>query len=142
MLATGRRAAGFTLIEALVVVAITGLISALAFPRLEAAIAAQEFRTSTATLVRALQGARAQAIRSGDAASVAIAEGGHSVAVADAAPVMLPADYVVSSDQASVIRFFPDGTSTGGRLVLVSQDHRVALSVQPSTGRVTVGAAL
>jgi prepilin-type N-terminal cleavage/methylation domain-containing protein len=48
MLATGNgRDAGFTLIEALVVVAIAALISGLAFPRMQSLIGGQEFRMAT-----------------------------------------------------------------------------------------------
>ncbi len=141
MSATGRpRAGGFTLIEALVVVAITGLIGALAFPRLDAAIAAQAFRTATATLARTLEDARARAIRSAEAVPVAIVDGGHAVRVANGAPITLPADYVVSTPDQPVVRFFADGTASGGRMLLLGKGHRAALTVAAATGHVSVSA--
>lgn len=139
MSATGKqRAGGFTLIEALVVVAIAGLVGALAFPRLDAAIAAQAFRTTTVTVASTLQAARAQAIRSGDAVPVTIVAGGHGLRLGAGVPVALAADHVVSTPDNVTIRFFADGTASGGRVLLLGRGHRAVLTVAAATGHISV----
>lgn len=139
MSATGKRgAAGFTLLETLVVLAIIGLIAGLSFPRLQAAIAAQQFRSSVAALTLALRETRAQAVRTGGRALFVLSKDGHSFAV-DARPQpALPAATKIASIDRGAIAFFADGTSTGGRLVISDSVRSQMLTVYPETGLVAV----
>jgi len=41
-------------------------------------------------------------------------------------------------DQTGSIRFFPDGSSTGGRVTLAAGDSKLAVDVDWVTGRVTL----
>ncbi|MFA5989884.1 MAG: GspH/FimT family pseudopilin [Sphingomonas sp.] len=131
---------GFTLIEALVVVGIAALISGLAFARVETALAAQQFRTTTACVALALQQARAGAIRSGAPVIFRVVANGHGYASAGQPGVMLPEAALLRPAQRAFISFYPDGTSSGGSLRLLDTAMAVTLSIQPSTGQVIIAA--
>lgn len=142
MSATGDHArAGFTLIEALVVVAVAALISGLAFPRLSAAIDAQEFRTATATIHAGLQAARAAAIRSGVAARFQVADGGHGFLIDGGAVITVPQAVRIALSGGQAIAFYPDGSATGGVVTISGAAPAVRLTVAPSTGRVVATTA-
>ena len=137
MLATGDgRAQGFTLIEALAVVAITALVSSIAFPRLQSAIGAQEFRAARGTVELGLGETRAAAIRSGEPVRFLITRDGSSFTVQDRPERRLPD--AVRLRQKSEIIFFADGTSTGGLVTLSGKDQQASFAIFPTTGLISV----
>ncbi len=126
---------GFTLIEALVVAAITALLSSIMFPRLQGMITGQEFRTARSQMIMGVRETRALAIRSGAAARFKIEEAGHGFMVNDRTQQNLPASVRLSNvDTRGVIIFYSDGTSNGGRITLSSRDHRQEFLIFPTTG--------
>lgn len=70
-----RRRAGFTLIEAMVVVAIIGVLAALAGPQLQQIMANQRVKGAARSIADAFLLARAEAIRSGNAHIVFLSPG-------------------------------------------------------------------
>lgn len=82
---------GFTLVEALVVLAILGMIAAIGFPAMDRAIGAQQRRLAAIEAEAAFHAARAQAIR-----TARPVKAGHGLV------------------------FYPDGSSSGGTVTLDS----------------------
>lgn len=100
---------GFTLIEMLVTLAIAGLIAGIAFPRVQNSMTAMEFRLGAGQVAEALRTARAQAIRTGEPVSFAIA--GRDLVIGDGTPVALPASVSITAGQDGPVAFYPDGTA-------------------------------
>ena len=147
----GRRAGfwlGFTLLELLVVLAIAAGIAALVMPQLSNAIALFELKSGARQLASALQAARGRAIaRDGEVSVIVDVEKRmyRTTGVSEVLPVspelilkLETADSEVLNDQVGAIRFFPDGSSTGGRLTLSAGSKRYVVSVNWLTGRVTI----
>jgi general secretion pathway protein H len=126
---------GFTLIEALVVVAIAALVSALMFPRLQGMITGQELRTARSELIMSVRETRALAIRSGAPSRFQITENGRAYQVGGRFEQTLPASVQLSSAASNgALIFYPDGTSNGGRLALANRDRRLEFVIFPTTG--------
>ena len=126
---------GFTLIEALVVVAITALLGGLMFPRLQGMITGQEFRTARSQMILGVRETRAIAIRSGAATRFQIEETGHGFQVSDRTQQNLPASVRLSKSNArGAIIFYSDGTSNGGRITLSNRDQKQEFLIFPTTG--------
>ena len=129
--ATGE--AGFTLIESLVVLAVVGLLSALAFPSVDRARTAIMARAARAEQTRILLAARANALRydrpfvleampRGAGISVAPEKAGNQ-AEAPAAAGVLPSAAITSIEiTPRRIVFYPDGSSSGGSIRLTTAD--------------------
>jgi len=127
--------AGFTLIEALVVVAIMALIGGLAFPRIERMRDAAQFAAARAMLAGAAAEARARAIRRDTPVALAVAPDGTDILVGGALFSTLPAKIRVAAT-ASGITFFADGSASGERLTLVGPSAQATLAILPETGLV------
>lgn len=130
--------AGFTLIEALVVVAIAALIGGLAFPRVETMMVGQEYRMAIASVSSGLRAARATALRKGRAVRFAPDEDGHGFSWSGSAPERLPASVKLDVQGVNAIDFFADGSSSGGAMALQSGTLETLLAVNRDTGRLLV----
>ncbi len=127
-MATGNiRSQGFTLIEALVVVAITALISNLGFARFQSMIGGQEFRTAISAVTLGAREARARAIRTGQPAPLTLTSD----------TLKLPAS-VSLLEPPQQIRFFADGTSNGGQLRLHAKGRTQSFIIFPTTGLIAL----
>jgi general secretion pathway protein H len=120
---------GFTLVELLVVLTIGALLAGVALPQVRTLLRPDIDRT-TRSVALAIRDQRSLAMRTGSAATV----------TADAILPMLPGGTEVVEDGlgADGLLFFPNGTSTGGRVVLGAADGSRAVNVDWLTGRVTV----
>lgn len=141
-----RHQRGFTLVELVVVLALLALAYGLAAPALTRAVGGGELRVAMGELALALNQARAGAVVGGapqrftvDGLAGAYGQGQArralpaSLTIAAAVP-----DALRSSAHVAAIDFFPDGSSTGGRIVVSARDGgRSALAVDWLTGRVT-----
>jgi prepilin-type N-terminal cleavage/methylation domain-containing protein len=125
------RANGFTLLEALVVLAVTALVTGLAFPALQSTAANWRFRSATTTLAARLSSARATAI-AGDRA-VNFAAAGDAVVVEDRISRFEPG-MTTHTVPGTGITFFPDGSSTGGAVALSDRHRSAAFIVDPASG--------
>ncbi|MFM9851989.1 MAG: Tfp pilus assembly protein FimT/FimU [Sphingomonadaceae bacterium] len=131
---------GFTLIEALVVVAIVGLISGIGYPSLRSAMRAQEFGAGQSSVTLALKETRAAAISGGRAARLVVSPGGQSVSVDGHVRPPLAAALRLASLQNRAIVFYADGTSNGGKLTLNGDNRRTDYVIYPTTGFIAVTA--
>lgn len=124
-----------TLIEALVVMALTAMLSAVAFPRFDDALDRLRLSQASAMIASDLKRARGEAQRRG-AASFAVGADGGSYAVAAGRAVALPDGARLSTRDGRPLAFFADGSSTGGVLLLQEGRRRMLLSVDAATGLV------
>lgn len=138
-------AAGFTLIELLVVLTILGLTLLLAAPTLERNLPGLELRTGARDLASALREARAQAIGRNEEVTMVIDRRGAILQVDGKRAIQLNrkiAILVKTSPSSGIgdneIRFFPDGTTTGGQLTLVLGERRKHVLVDWLTGAVSI----
>lgn len=139
MLAIGNHSSnGFTLIEALVVVAIVALISGIGYPSLRSTIRAQEFNAGQSSVTLALKEARAAAIRGGRPASLFVSGSGKMVSVDGVNRAPLAEANRLVSLQNRPITFFGDGTSNGGKLALKNDWHHADFIIYPTTGFILV----
>jgi general secretion pathway protein H len=138
---------GFTLIELLVVLAILSLVVALGTPYFWRALPGLELKTGAESVATALREARALAIGRNAEVELVVNLDERSVRVADEPPLRLAPDIgigLLTARQEVIaariggIRFYPDGTSTGGGITLALGDRVYRVVVDWLTGRVVV----
>lgn len=134
---------GFTLLEMLVVLAITGLIAALLFPQIGTARLAVRDRTLREALAAGAEGARAMALRSGAPATLSAGDGGTALLITGASTRRIALDATGSMRLAvrpPGIVFHPDGSTTGGELALGSGRNAARFLVDPANGQLRAAA--
>jgi general secretion pathway protein H len=134
-----RHDAGFTLLEMLVVLAIMGLVAGLGFPALDRTIKAQAFRTATVQVELAVRGAQADAIRLHRTIDLTPFRNGDRRGEIAFARGLFASD--LQFVQSNELRFYGDGTSTGGTIVITSGKRRFRLEINPETGLIKTGNA-
>lgn len=127
---------GFTLLEMLVVLTITGLIAGLLYPQIEKSRGAVAQRLVREQVTAGMAAARAAALRSGapvalraDASGLVIA-GRHRIALAATDKLVL---------QPQTIVFYPDGSTTGGHLTLGTGPAQTAFEIPHVGGHLSAG---
>lgn len=133
--------------ELLVVLAILGFALALAVPSLGRALPGLELRTNARAVVSALREARALAIADNREVTLLIDVRQRTLQVGQGPAIKLDPELVLSLRTASsemrgdgigVISFFPDGTSTGGRVTLARGERQRHVVVDWLTGTASV----
>jgi len=133
----GSGAPGFTLLEMLVVLAVTALIAGLAFPSLERMTARQRLEEATRTIELSMRQARAQAIERARPVRFAVASDGRTAVDGVVAPRALPAAVRVTGANGGVT-FFADGTSSGGDTRIASGAGVRIIQVAPGSSLIAV----
>ncbi len=144
---------GFTLIELVVVLAVAALLMTVVPPLISAALPGVELKAAARRTAATLRLARETAIRTGmDTVLVVDVEerllelpGFRTVSLPRRLRVKLDAaQREMLDDQRGAIRFFPDGSSTGGVILLARGDARedsgFQVGVNWLTGRVRMAA--
>ncbi|MBK1702604.1 type II secretion system protein GspH [Thiococcus pfennigii] len=141
-----RAAAGFTLMELLVVLALIAAVLAVTPPLIGQALPGVELKAAARRTVAGLRLARTEAIRSGRDAAFTLDVEGRSFRVdGDYRSGRLPKDIRVrleaaeretDGDRMGAIRFFPDGSSTGGLIVLAREGRGYEVGVNWLTGAI------
>lgn len=143
-----RSDSGITLIEMLVVLAIVGLLYALAMPAWRSPVRSTELRAAALNLTSHLRAARAAAIARGRATGITIdVPNRRYTSEFDGRVYALPSDFGVSvraadgltqHRDAARILFFADGSSSGGHVRLQSGGRTVEVGIEWLTGVVRV----
>jgi general secretion pathway protein H len=141
---------GFTLIELVVALAVMGLALILITGYKAPWSSALGLEGTAAELASGLRLARSQAIADNRPVAFALDLARHRYRVGGEAPRGLPTKLAIAlltvngekrAATIGEIRFNPDGSSTGGRIMLADGSRRVAVGVDWLTGRVTVADA-
>jgi general secretion pathway protein H len=140
-------AAGVTLIEVIVALTITALLTAAAVPAVGNALGRARANGSARELVLALKVARQQARATGDDVLFALdvatrvyrvaPERDRSLAIPqDATLSLLTAESERLGETAGAIRFLPDGSSSGGTITLTHDGRELRIEIDWLTGHV------
>ena len=147
-----RSVGGFTLMELLLCLVIIALAMAVTLPWLSGS-SATELRSAARLLAAGLRSAREQAISSNQGVALYINVDTRQMAIVDSlggAPdqtKVLPAEvgYKLFAARSELrggsggqIRFFPDGSSTGGRITVFSDAAVLLVDVDWLTGRIEI----
>lgn len=139
--------AGFTLLEILVVLVILAIIAGYAGSRMITGTERAALNATSAALAADLRRARSQAIVHNAPVAVRVDVAGPSFGIPGTRPYKVPDGLTVTlftaaTDQttttAGEIRFFPDGSSTGGEVTFAGERAREYVQIDWLTGRVTV----
>jgi len=143
-----RKTAGFTLLEVIVVLVLAAAIYAvlLGVPMRSSGA---DLKSAARTLASGLRQAQTTAMATRHDASLTLDLDAREFRVAgDPRPRKLPDDIdlklytaqtEVSSERVGAIRFYPDGSSTGGRITVSSGERKYLVDVDWLTGRVSIG---
>jgi general secretion pathway protein H len=140
--------AGFTLLEIMIALVVAGLLMAVAVPNFGPTMDRSRLYAATRDVASGLRHARGMALMRGRDAEFELNVDKHSYKVTGRAkPFSLPSQvrlslYTTESETLDEgtgrIRFFPDGSSTGGRVTLVGGGQKRAVDVSWLTGEVKV----
>jgi len=140
---------GFTLLEVIVVLALAGILYGLllAVPMRGASVA--DLKSAARTLASGLRQAQTTAmVTRRDAVLTLDLDAREYVMPGDKEPRKLAdgidlklytAQSEVTSERKGAIRFYPDGSSTGGRITVASGERKFLVDVDWLTGRVSIG---
>lgn len=141
------RAAGTTLIEVVVALTITALLTATAVPAVGRALDRARANSGARELVLALKTARQRARTTGNEVLFAldVAARAYHVAPGNDRTLAIPQDATLSlltaeserlGDTAGAIRFLPDGSSSGGTITLAHGGRDLRIEIDWLTGHV------
>ncbi|HEV2679208.1 MAG TPA: GspH/FimT family pseudopilin [Rhodanobacter sp.] len=141
------RARGFTLLEMLAVILLIGIAAAAVSISVTQGLASARVRAASSELAGAMRATRAQAIVRGQEQNFDVDTQANSYSGVKQHDVRLPKGMRVSITSAKEdqpnghtgrIRFFPDGSSTGGRITLQGGKREWHVNVSWLTGEVRV----
>ena len=143
-----KRDSGFTLLEIIVVLAIAAAIYIVMLSGPIGKANAADLKAAARTLASGLRQAQTAAMATRrDAVLTIDVESKEFVTSVDPQPRKLPenvelklyaAQSEVTSERRGSIRFYPDGSSTGGRITVASGERKYLVDVDWLTGRVTI----
>ena len=136
---------GFTIIELMVVLVIMVAATALVGPDFVRGLDAIELRSATRDVRSALRQARSRAILSASEATFQINLDKRIYQISGKPKVyhlpdsiqykLVTAESEMTGDNSGMIRFFPDGSSTGGRVTMVMGRRKRVVDVNWMTGQ-------
>ena len=138
---------GFTLIEVLVALAVIGLALGIVAMRGPQRSPALDLRAAAGTVAGTLRLARSRAIAGNHTVGVAFDVAGPRLRLDGAPARSLPPGVAMAvtatldntaGSRLAAIRFAPDGSASGGRVVLEDRGRRIQVGVDWLTGRVSI----
>ncbi len=137
----GEAQAGFTLVETTLALALIGLIAALALPQALPNAGPTALRAKAVEIAALLRVDRNAALRTGRTVTTAVDAGARRVrSGVSQATIDVPKAFALqlAAGVPGGFRFFPDGTSSGGELILARPDSGVLVRVNDLTAAVSV----
>ena len=144
-----RRTEGFTLLEVIVVLVLGAIIYAVLLSAPFGKASAADLKAAARLLASGLRTAQSTAmVTRRDAVLTIDLEAREYVTTGEQQPRKLPegldltlytAQTEVTSEKRGSIRFYPDGSSTGGRITVASGERKYLVDVDWLTGRVSIG---
>ena len=142
------RQAGFTLLELVIVLVIAAAVYLVLLSGPLGKVGAADLKAAARTLASGLRQAQTAAMATRrDAVLTIDVDSKEFVTSVDPTPRKLPgnpdlklytAQSEVTSERRGSIRFYPDGSSTGGRITVASGERKYLVDVDWLTGRVTI----
>lgn len=136
MSAAGDSERGFTLLEALVVIAIVAMVAAIISPNIEASLDILSLRQSASVFQADLRVARATALRTGNSVTVKERPDGHGY---DWVGGTREFPQAVSVSMSNPITFLADGSLLPATVSVASGARRIPIVINTTTGAVTAG---
>ena len=127
---------GTTLLEMLVVVAVLGLVTGLAYPELRQSLARRSQQAAARAATVNLRVARAEAVRTGRAVAVTGDRQGRSYGWST---TRIAIDAPLRAETGGIV-FFGDGSASGGGVTIVGPQARMTTRVDAVTGIAVAGA--
>ena len=142
------RAQGFSLLELLIVVVIMGMVYVLVPGMIFGGVSGAELRASSRDIASGLRQARSFAVSERREAIVTLDLDKRAFSLSGNARIFqLPeklelklytAQSEIVNERQGAIRFFPDGSSTGGRVTVASGERKYLVDVDWLTGKVAI----
>ncbi len=142
-----QRRRGFTLVEMLAVLTLIALVAGVAAGLIGSNLGSAKTRAAVRDLTAALRQTRGLAIVKGEARSLEVDVDARTYQVPGKNAVQLPEELSMklltaateqTGDSKGLIRFFPDGSSSGGRITLKRDDHEWRVEIAWLTGEVRI----
>jgi general secretion pathway protein H len=128
-----------TLLEALVVVTLTAMLGLIAFPAIERTYDILSLHETADALAANLRIAHADAMDKGRDVDFSIQVDGHGYGWNEGEARRVPEAIDLRMSKGQTIRFFADGSTSGGGVTLAAGAHQVDISVDIATGAVSDG---
>lgn len=148
------RRAGFTLLELIFVLMIMAIGMAIVGPMLDGGIDSREVRRAARQLASTMHHLRGEAVATGRPTALRIDQhentietvgGGRWAVLSERAEIESVSGAIPAGDDVWDIRFFPNGSNTGGQIVLANRRdrtrNRLQVSLDPLLGVINVGDA-
>ena len=141
------RSRGFTMIEMIVVIVLIGIVASVVAFSFARSLSSARIQAASRDLVAALRYTRGQAIVKGEQKVLMLDLEKNAYQAPGKGEIALPKDMVMrlttaqkelTSENAGGIRFFPDGSSTGGNIAVVLGEREWRINVGWLTGEITL----
>lgn len=139
---------GFTLVEMLVVMVIMVLAYAMTAPMISAGVSGVELKAAARQLAAGLRKARSEAVAQKNEVVLNLdvegrqfnfGSGKHAYRLPEKIEISLfTAQSELTGEKTGAIRFYPDGSSTGGRITLSRDERKYLVDVDWMTGQVKI----
>lgn len=138
---------GFSLVELVAVLMLIAIVAGTAALSISGSLAGAKTRAAVRDLTAALRQTRGLAIVKGEERSLEIDVEARTYQVPGKSPVQLPEELQMklltaateqTGDSKGMIRFFPDGSSSGGRVTLTRDRHEWRVEIAWLTGEVRI----